>query len=371
MPEQSRLASSQSSIPPPESTVQPTTSPTLPTTTTTTAVPVDRHEEVSQEDIAEKSLEDCTEENCVHLAQCVEHVDHEARVLLALSNEPRRQLPSDDYDEDDDFDDMQSMVWSSDEGDFEDCIGDFYSDSEDERDEAIGVTGVLDHPSDEPGPGETPRGPCQAREAVDKARQPDNPVVEMALKQLLNLFSEKTPNQVLSAMGVAAHAGDDPSKWEVIRAIVDSGASVPVIHPATAQGYEVTESEASKAGVEYETAGGHCLPCLGRKRIAVLTQEGTVRGYNSQCAEVTKSLQSVRALIKNSHAVLFGLGPKGDQHVIVNKLTGEVNHLEDDGVNYIQKLLVIPPDKVNAVQNKMWERQMGQQQASLFSGPGS
>ena len=94
---------------------------------------------------------------------------------------------------------------------------------------------------------------------------------------------------------------------------------------------------------------------LGKKMIAVLTQEGTVRGYQSECADVTKSLRSVRALIRNRHAVLFGLGDNGDEHLIVNKDTGEINWLEDDGVNYVQSLMVIPPDKVDTVQAKLRE----------------
>ena len=177
-----------------------------------------------------------------------------------------------------------------------------------------------------------------------------------AIQGFLNLFAEKRGSLNSASMSEAAHAsGLDPRQWEVIKAIVDSGASVPVIHPATGRGYELLESAASKAGVEYETAGGHALANLGRKRLAVLTQEGTVRGYQSECAEVTKSLQSVRALIKNRHAVMFGLGDNGDEHLIVNRDTGEVNWLEDDGINYIQSLMVIPPDKIDEVQAKMAE----------------
>ena len=75
----------------------------------------------------------------------------------------------------------------------------------------------------------------------------------------------------------------------------------------------------------------------------------------------------MRSLIKNRHAVLFGLGEYGDQHMIVNKDTGEVKWLEDDGINYIQSLMVIPPDRVDLVQAKMAELR-GEQP---FGGPGS
>ena len=164
------------------------------------------------------------------------------------------------------------------------------------------------------------------------------------IQGFLNVFTERTKGNLsqVTVSDAAKAGGLDPTQWEIIRAVVDSGASVPVIHPATGRGYEVLESEGSRAGVEYETAGGHSLANLGKKRLAVLTREGTIRGYQSECADVTKSLRSVRSLIKNRHAVLFGLGEYGDQHMIVNKDTGEVNWLEDDGVNYIQSLMVIP-----------------------------
>ena len=89
----------------------------------------------------------------------------------------------------------------------------------------------------------------------------------------------------------------DPSLWEEMHAIVDSGATVPVLHPRMRKAYSVEESAAPAAGVEYEIANGDNLPCLGQKRMAVMTQEGTLRGYSTQCADVSKALQSVRSLV--------------------------------------------------------------------------
>ena len=65
---------------------------------------------------------------------------------------------------------------------------------------------------------------------------------------------------------------------------------------------------------------------------------------------MSKSLQSVRAPLANQHAVCFGLGPEGQDHVIITKVSGEVGWLEDGGVNYVQTRMVIPPDKVAEVQ---------------------
>ena len=64
---------------------------------------------------------------------------------------------------------------------------------------------------------------------------------------------------------------------------------------------------------------------------------------------------------------MFGLGENGDEHLIVNRDTGEIIWLEDDGVNYIQSLLVIPPDKIDQVQSKMAEMRESQP----FGGQGS
>ena len=64
----------------------------------------------------------------------------------------------------------------------------------------------------------------------------------------------------------------------------------------------------SANGTEYEIASGDTLEDLGEKRMAVFTAAGTLRGYASRCAEVTKALQSVCALVASGHAVCFGLG---------------------------------------------------------------
>jgi hypothetical protein len=134
-------------------------------------------------------------------------------------------------------------------------------------------------------------------------------------------------------------------KWERIRAIMDSGATVPVMSPSTGKHYQGTDSEASRAGVMYACANGDTIPNLGEKAMPVVTQEGTVRGYFSQIADVTTPLQSVRHLYKSGHLVVFD----GPESFMYNKHTGEVNAIEDDGFNYVQELWVIPPDELHNV----------------------
>ena len=89
----------------------------------------------------------------------------------------------------------------------------------------------------------------------------------------------------------------------------------------------------SQIGTEYEIASGNTFEDLGVKKMAVLTTAGTSRGYGSHCADVTKSLQAVRALVKSQRAVCFGLGD-GNDHLIINKITWEINLMRDDGANY-------------------------------------
>ncbi len=145
----------------------------------------------------------------------------------------------------------------------------------------------------------------------------------------------------------------DPRTWEVLSAVVDSGSTVPAFSPKVGRGYKVEESAASRQGVEYETAGGGTLPDLGEKKLAVITPEGTLRGYRSNVADVTGPLQSVRSMVNSRHCVLFGLGPNDDEHLIINKISGEVNRMRDDGVNYLQDLLVVPPGHLEAVMEQM------------------
>ena len=134
--------------------------------------------------------------------------------------------------------------------------------------------------------------------------------------------------------------------WEVLEAIVDSGATVPVIPGSVGKGYEILEGAASRAGVSYEVANGEFLPNLGEKNLAVITQEGTLRGYSTQVADVSKPLQSVRHLHKSGHVVVFD----GPDSFMVNKYSGEVNEIGDDGVNYLMQMLIVPQAEISAVQ---------------------
>ena len=101
-----------------------------------------------------------------------------------------------------------------------------------------------------------------------------------------------------------------------------------------AGGYEVQESAASRAVVQYEVANGDEIPNLVEKLSSVITEEGTVRGMRPQA----EALQSVRAQVRTGHVVVFGDGESGAEHYIMNRETGEVNMVRDDGLNYLMRL---------------------------------
>ena len=90
-------------------------------------------------------------------------------------------------------------------------------------------------------------------------------------KQMVNVFSEVRQHGNVMTLG----QGD----WEPLVSIVDSGATVPVAPASIGRGYETIQGAAAKAGVTYAQADGTEIPNLGEKMMAVVTHEGTLRGY--------------------------------------------------------------------------------------------
>jgi hypothetical protein len=136
---------------------------------------------------------------------------------------------------------------------------------------------------------------------------------------------------------------------------MDSGAHVSVGPPALGKvaGYAVEESPGSRAGICYTAANGGEIPNLGQRFMAVLTEEGTIRGMEQQVVDVTKPLESVRANVRAGHAVIFdddGTG-QGMGSYLINKSTGEINAIRDDGKDYIMRRWIVPPGMVPDVMN--------------------
>jgi len=167
----------------------------------------------------------------------------------------------------------------------------------------------------------------------------------------LAFLGEAAQTSALQAVGEAPIA--ELGEWEPIEVIMDSGAHVSVgpRHVGAKAGYSVQESMASKAGICYTAANGGEIPNLGERLLAVVTEEGTVRGMDQQVADVTKNLEAVRANLRAGHAVIFnddGFG-QGSGAFVVNKATGEVNAIHDNGSNFVMKRWIIPVQEVPQV----------------------
>ena len=155
-------------------------------------------------------------------------------------------------------------------------------------------------------------------------------------------------SEVRTSGGQLNAANQNPEfhgKWEKLTAVMDSGAFVPCMPAAVGKEYQIQPNEASRTGVTYQAANGGEIANLGEKVILVVTAEGTLRGYSSQVAGVTQALQSVRHLHRSGHLVVFD----GPDSFMVNKVSGEVNHIDDDGSNYTMTMWIVPPDELNSV----------------------
>ena len=166
--------------------------------------------------------------------------------------------------------------------------------------------------------------------------------------------------KVLHYLGLARSNGGNlnalpatQGQWERLESVVDSGATVSVMGPEFAKEYDVTPSEASKAGVTYQVANGDEIDNLGEKFLPVITDEGTMRGVISQVAKVTSPLTSVRQLYNSGHLVVFD----GPESFIMNKLTGELNMIQDNGTNYTIGMWVVPKDALQGMEAEGFGRQ--------------
>ena len=74
-----------------------------------------------------------------------------------------------------------------------------------------------------------------------------------------------------------------------------------------------------------------------------------------QVADVSKALESVRAMMQAKHAVIFD----EDGCFAINKATGEVNAIQDDGVNFQMVQYVVPEAEVAGLMELIADGQTG------------
>ena len=106
----------------------------------------------------------------------------------------------------------------------------------------------------------------------------------------------------------------------------------------------MVRGEAALAGVRYEIANENEIPNFGEKLMPVVTREDSWRGFQVEVADIARALQSVRSLVKTSHKVVFCIGADGIEHYIENTAAGEVNWVQDGGLNYFTTYFIAPKE---------------------------
>jgi len=175
-------------------------------------------------------------------------------------------------------------------------------------------------------------------------RTNDNEAETMKKKtlELIQVLSEVKAQQSLQVNALKSKEPEMHGAWERVVATVDSGANAPVMPPTIGKAYQVVDSEGSKAGNSYQAANGGILPNLGQKLMPVVTREGAIKGYMSQCADVTTVLQSVNHLNRTGHGVWLD----GNNSFMVHKETGELSAIDHDGKDFTMEMWVIPPNEL-------------------------
>jgi len=110
-------------------------------------------------------------------------------------------------------------------------------------------------------------------------------------------------------------------EWEVIPAVVDSGAFIHVGPRSVASHLPIQETEASRRRVYYENASGDKVYNEGERELEGFSGDGVPMNLPMQIAKVSKPLFAVRKIKEVGNATLFGLDSK---HAVINKETGKI-----------------------------------------------
>ena len=121
--------------------------------------------------------------------------------------------------------------------------------------------------------------------------------------------------------------------WKATSILIDSGASDSVAPPGTFP--DVTETNASRAGVQYTAAGGHKIDNLGMQRPFIYLLDGTKYVMSFQVAGVSKALGAVSRIVGAGNRVVFD-DPATVGSFVENKTTGKKTPLrQHNGVYYM------------------------------------
>lgn len=131
----------------------------------------------------------------------------------------------------------------------------------------------------------------------------------------------------------------ESTEWVKIESVVDSGAAESVQPANMVPWVPMVESEGSRRGQTYTSAGGERLPNLGEKKLSVLTPDGRPASARYQCADVTRALSAVSQMCDQGNRVVF------EQHggYLENLHDGTQTHFKRVNNVYIMELYVEKP----------------------------
>ena len=128
------------------------------------------------------------------------------------------------------------------------------------------------------------------------------------------------------------------SGWELIRIVVDSGASETVMPRDLCPMIKTRESPGSRDKQEYRAANGHTILNEGEKEMLVLTQHNQQRRLIMQVCDVTKPLMSVSKSNAQGNVFVFD----GDDSYMQCKKTGETTRIREEGGVFVLYAYVRP-----------------------------
>ena len=136
----------------------------------------------------------------------------------------------------------------------------------------------------------------------------------------------KNPEEDLQLNTMGAETVNTEGEWVKVTAVVDSGAEDNALPPDTAEWFELTPSEASKAERKFRGAAGEPIPAMGRRVTKGKTAEGHTKRISWEVCPVKKPLLSVPRLTEAGNVVKIGK----NKAIIVNSKTKQVTHLRKE-----------------------------------------
>ena len=102
-------------------------------------------------------------------------------------------------------------------------------------------------------------------------------------------------------------------------------------------------------GRTYTVADGRQIPNKGKKEFSGFSGDGTPIEMGINITDVVKILFSVRSMCRAGNVVLFGAD---EGSFVINKKSGNVTKIDDDGVNYTLSMFVKKPKVPDPPENK-------------------